>query len=203
MLHIEQAIIVEGKYDKIHLSQIVDAVIIVTNGFGIYKDKDIQALVRHYAKTTGIIIMTDSDSAGNMIRGRIKSIAGDDAKIYNAYVPEIFGKEKRKNAPSKEGKLGVEGIEPALICEALERCGVRFCGERSGERVTMQRFIEDGVSGGKNSRKMREEMCRALKVPCVSSKALLDIVNSLMSAEEYRELITSLKCTCKTDGSVL
>ncbi len=195
MLHIEQAIIVEGKYDKIHLSQIVDAVIIVTNGFGIYKDKDIQALIRHYAKTKGIIIMTDSDSAGNMIRGRIKSAAGEGAKIYNAYVPEIFGKEKRKTAPSKEGKLGVEGIEPQLICEALQRCGVGFCGERSGDRVTMQQFIEDGISGGRNSRSLREEMCKKLNVPCVSSKALLDIVNSLMSAEEYRVLITSLKGT--------
>lgn len=195
MLHIEQAIIVEGKYDKIHLSQIVDAVIIVTNGFGIYKDKDIQALIRHYAKTKGIIIMTDSDSAGNMIRGRIKSFAGEGAKIYNAYVPEIFGKEKRKTAPSKEGKLGVEGIEPKLICEALQRCGVQFCGERSGDRVTMQQFIEDGISGGRNSRKMREEMCKKLNVPCVSSKALLEIVNSMMSAEEYKGLITSLKGT--------
>ena len=139
--------------------------------------------------------MTDSDSAGNMIRGRIKSIAGEGAKIYNAYVPEIFGKEKRKNAPSKEGKLGVEGIEPELICEALQRCGVQFCGERSGERVTMQQFIEDGISGGRNSRSLREEMCKKLNVPCVSSKALLDIVNSMMSAEEYRGLITSLKGT--------
>ena len=94
-IKLKQAVIVEGKYDKIHLSQLVDAVIITTNGFGIYKDSDTAELIRHYAKTTGIIILTDSDSAGNQIRGRIKSIV-PEGKIYNAYVPEIFGKEKRK-----------------------------------------------------------------------------------------------------------
>lgn len=192
MIHIEQAIIVEGKYDKIHLSQIVDAVIIVTNGFGVYKDKDIQALIKHYARTTGIVIMTDSDSAGSMIRGRVKSIAGEGAKVYNAYIPEVYGKEKRKVCPSKEGKLGVEGIEPRLISEALQRCGISADSRKDRERITMQQFILDGFSGGKNSAERRRRLCEALGVPRVSSKALLEIVNSVMSADEYGELVEKL-----------
>ena len=108
-LKIPYAIVVEGKYDKIKLSSIVDAVIIVTNGFGIYKNKETAELVRYYAEKTGIVILTDSDTAGFRIRGHIKSIV-PKGKIINLYSPEIFGKEKRKTEPSKEGKLGVEGI---------------------------------------------------------------------------------------------
>lgn len=192
MIHIKQAVIVEGKYDKIHLSQFIDAVIIAVNGFQIFSDKDKQQLIKHYAKTTGIVIMTDSDSAGMMIRGRIKSIAGD-AAVFNAYVPEIFGKEGRKAAPSKEGKLGVEGIEPQLIMNALERCGITASDRPEGEPVTMQDFISDGISGGKNSAEKRRKLLEAIDMPqSLSSKALLEVINSMMTKEEYRSLADRL-----------
>ena len=123
MIKIDQAIIVEGKYDKIKLASIVDAVIIVTNGFGIFKDTEKLALIRYYAEKTGIIILTDSDSAGRKIRGYIKG-AVSNGKITNVYIPDIFGKEKRKEKPSAEGKLGVEGIKPEILLAAFEKSGI-------------------------------------------------------------------------------
>ena len=193
MVHIEQAVIVEGKYDKIHLSQFLDAVIIAVGGFGVFKDKDTQQLIRHYAQTVGIVIMTDSDSAGMLIRGRIKSIAAG-GRIYNAYVPEILGKEKRKQSPSKEGKLGVEGIEPQAILEALGRCGITPCERKeSGVRVSMQDLIADGLSGGKNSSQKRQRLLSELGLPqSLGTKAMLEVINSMISAEEYRELVVKI-----------
>lgn len=186
-IHIEQAIIVEGKYDKIHLSQFIDAVIIVTNGFGIYKNEDTLSLIKHYAATSGIIILTDSDSAGNQIRGKIKGIV-KNGKVLNAYVPEIFGKEKRKSSPSKEGKLGVEGIRPELVIEALRRCGAEPSQKKTGG-VTLTDFLKDGFSGGKNSTLRRKELLSRLGLPqSLSSKATLEVVNSVMSFEEYKKL---------------
>lgn len=191
-IHIEQAIIVEGKYDKIHLSQFVDAVIIVTNGFGIYKNEDTLSLIRHYANTSGIIILTDSDNAGNQIRGKIKGVVRD-GKVLNAYVPEIFGKEKRKSVPSKEGKLGVEGIRPELVIEALEKCGAKLSHKKTGG-VTMTDFLEDGFSGGKNSTLRRKELLSKLGLPqSLSSKATLEVVNSVMSFEEYKKLAEEIE----------
>lgn len=191
-IKLKQAVIVEGKYDKIHLSQLVDAVIITTNGFGIYKDSDTAELIRHYAKTTGIIILTDSDSAGNQIRGRIKSIV-PEGKIYNAYVPEIFGKEKRKTSPSKEGKLGVEGISPKLIIEALERAGIGQDTSQEREKVTMTDFINMGLSGGKNSGELRKKLLSQLGLPqSLTARATLDAVNSMMSKDEFLRLTQEL-----------
>ncbi len=183
-LHLNKAVIVEGKYDKIHLSQFIDAVIIQTNGFGIYKDDKVSDLIKHYAKTSGIIILTDSDSAGNQIRARIKSIV-PDGKVQNVYVPEILGKEKRKTSPSKEGKLGVEGIPKELIIEAIKRAGIES-SEKDNEKVTMQDFIELGLSGGRNSSELRKEVLKKLSLPqSLTSKATLDAVNSIMSREEF------------------
>lgn len=191
-IKLKQAVIVEGKYDKIHLSQLVDAVIITTNGFGIYKDSDTAELIRHYAKTTGIIILTDSDSAGNQIRGRIKSIV-PEGKIYNAYVPEIFGKEKRKASPSKEGKLGVEGISPKLIIEALERAGIGQDTSQEREKATMTDFINVGLSGGKNSGELRKKLLSQLGLPqSLTARATLDAVNSMMSKDEFLRLAGEL-----------
>lgn len=191
-IKLKQAVIVEGKYDKIHLSQLVDAVIITTNGFGIYKDSDTAELIRHYAKTTGIIILTDSDSAGNQIRGRIKSIV-PEGKIYNAYVPEIFGKEKRKASPSKEGKLGVEGISPKLIIEALERAGIGQDTSQEREKATMTDFINVGLSGGKNSGEARKKLLSQLGLPqSLTARATLDAVNSMMSKDEFLRLAGEL-----------
>lgn len=193
MIHLKQAVVVEGKYDKIRLSSITDAVIIVTNGFGLYKDKEKQELIRFYAKKTGIIILTDSDSAGFKIRGLIKGIAGD-GEIINVYVPEIFGKEKRKASPSKEGKLGVEGIDNEIILSALEKAGV-FCENKpQREKVTAIDFYEDGLSGGHDSSSFRKKLLKQLDLPFqVGTKALLEIINTMMSRDEYKSCIEKLK----------
>ena len=135
MIKIDKAIIVEGKYDKIKLSSIVDAVIIVTNGFGIFKDREKLELIRYYANTTGIIILTDSDSAGRKIRGYIKgALNGGD--IINVYIPDIFGKEKRKDKPSAEGKLGVEGVNSRILLEAFEKSGITASESNSEPDIT-------------------------------------------------------------------
>ncbi len=193
-LYLKQAIVVEGKYDKIHLSQFVDAVIIVTNGFQIYKHPDTAELIRHYAKKDGIIILTDSDSAGNQIRGRIKSIV-PDGKIYNAYAPEIFGKEKRKPSFSSEGKLGVEGTAPELIVEAIKRSGAvsEIDKKPEGERITMQDLLSDGITGGKQSAEKRKKILRELSLPTnVSTKGTLELLNSVLTKDGYKELVERL-----------
>ncbi|MBQ8883622.1 MAG: DUF4093 domain-containing protein [Oscillospiraceae bacterium] len=193
MLHIKQAIVVEGKYDKIKLSSITDAVIIVTNGFSLFKDKEKQALIRFYAEKTGIIILTDSDSAGFKIRNLIKNIA-KDGNIINVYVPEIFGKEKRKADFSKEGKLGVEGIDKEIIINALEKAGV-FCENTvTREKITNLDFYEDGLSGGPDSSNLRKKLLKYMDLPqLLSSKALLEIVNTMYSKDEYKEIITKIR----------
>ncbi|MBQ7757090.1 MAG: DUF4093 domain-containing protein [Oscillospiraceae bacterium] len=193
MLHIKQAIVVEGKYDKIKLSSITDAVIIVTNGFSLFKDKEKQALIRFYAEKTGIIILTDSDSAGFKIRNLIKNIA-KDGNIINVYVPEIFGKEKRKAEFSKEGKLGVEGIDKEIIINALEKAGV-FCENTvTREKITNLDFYEDGLSGGPDSSNLRKKLLKYMDLPqLLSSKALLEIVNTMYSKDEYKEIITKIR----------
>lgn len=192
MIHLKQAVVVEGKYDKIKLSSITDAVIIATNGFQLFKDKEKQALIRFYAKKTGIIILTDSDSAGFKIRSLVKNIA-KDGEIINVYVPEIFGKEKRKTGFSKEGKLGVEGIDKEIIVEALEKAGV-FCESiEEKEKITMLDFYEDGLSGKPDSSSLRKKLLRHLELPqLVSCKSLLEIINVMMTREEYKKLIKIL-----------
>ena len=125
MLHTNMAVIVEGKYDKIKLSSIIDAVIIPTNGFGVFRDKEKMSLIRYYASNTGIIIMTDSDTAGFKIRNHIKGSVGN-AKVVNVYIPDIYGKERRKTEYSKEGKLGVEGVPDKIIIESLKKAGISF-----------------------------------------------------------------------------
>ena len=193
MLHIKQAIVVEGKYDKIKISSITDAVIIATNGFSLFKDKEKQALIRFYAEKTGIIILTDSDSAGFKIRNLIKNIA-KDGKIINVYVPEIFGKEKRKSEFSKEGKLGVEGIDKEIIINALEKAGV-FCENADDrDKITNLDFYEDGLSGCPDSSKLRSKLLEHLDLPqLLTSKALLEIVNTMFSRDEYKELIKKIR----------
>ncbi len=193
MLHIKQAIVVEGKYDKIKLSSITDAVIIVTNGFSLFKDKEKQALIRFYAEKTGIIILTDSDSAGFKIRSLIKNIA-KDGNIINVYVPEIFGKEKRKTEFSKEGKLGVEGIDKEIIVKALEKAGV-FCEKADNrEKITSLDFYEDGLLGRPDSSNLRKKLLKYMDLPqLLSSKALIEIVNTMYSKDEYKEIINKIR----------
>jgi ribonuclease M5 len=184
MIKIKEAIIVEGKYDKIKLSSIVDAVIITTNGYGIFKDREKLELIRYYAGKTGIIIMTDSDSAGRRIRGYIRS-AVKDGKIVNVFIPDVFGKEKRKEKPSAEGKLGVEGISRNLIVEALKKSGITASERTEKPDITNVTLYELGLSGGKNSSELRRRLQKRLGLPeYMSASSLIEVLNTMMSAEE-------------------
>ena len=152
MIHIAQAIIVEGKYDKIKLSSILDAVILVTNGFHIFHDAEKMSLIRYYAKTTGVIILTDSDTAGFKIRHYLKG-AVHEGKLYHVYIPDIYGKERRKDKPSAEGKLGVEGIDKKRLLEAFGKAGI--LAEEAPEKtdpITKLDLYELGLSGGADSK---------------------------------------------------
>ncbi len=189
MIHIDGAIVVEGKYDKIKLSRMVDCPIITTGGFGVFKSDETKALLRWYAEHGGIIILTDSDSAGFRIRGYIKGIV-NSGEVKSAYIPDIFGKEKRKQKPSAEGKLGVEGVSERVIAEALERAGV--IGERAEDRrkITRTDLYDDGLFGGGDASKKRAELLKRLGLPeRLSVSGLLDVLNSSMSFEEYKKAV--------------
>lgn len=194
MIKINEAVIVEGKYDKIKLSGILDTVIIETDGFAIFKDKEKQQLIRFLSEKRGIIIMTDSDSAGFKIRSFINGITKSE-NIKNVYIPDVYGKEKRKTEMSKEGKLGVEGISTELIMSALQKSGV-FCSEndkKEGREITRTDFFEDGISGRDNSSEIRKSLAKSLGLPeRISSSALLKIINSYMTYDEYKNAINSL-----------
>lgn len=186
MLHLEQAIIVEGKYDKIKLNSIIDGVIITTNGFSVIKDKEKIELIRYFAKKKGIIILTDSDSAGFKIRNYIKG-AVKDGKITNVYIPDVFGKEKRKTAPSKEGKLGVEGIDKGILLKAFEKAGI-LSSETTEKRdpITKIDLYEAGLTGGKNSSEKRKAVLKRLDMPqLLTTNSMLEILNTMMSREEF------------------
>ena len=193
MLHLEQAVIVEGKYDKIKLSSVVDAVILTTNGFSVIKDKEKLEIIRFFAKNKGIIILTDSDSAGFKIRNFLKG-AISDGKITNVYIPDIFGKEKRKAAPSKEGKIGVEGIDTQILLEAFRKAGV-ISNEADSERepVTKLDLFEAGLSGGNNSAEKRSELLKYLGMPeLMTTNAMLEIINTMMSRDEFMKITAKL-----------
>lgn len=192
MLHIEQAIIVEGKYDKIKLSSIVDAVILVTDGFRIFKDEEKMSVIRYYAETTGVLILTDSDSAGFKIRNYLKGSVG--GKVTNVYIPDVFGKERRKVHPSKEGKLGVEGIDPDVIIDAFRKAGVLFSErDEKKEKITRLDLYTDGLSGGENSSQKRRKLLKTIGLPeLLTTTGMLEILNTMFTVEEYRELIEKI-----------
>ncbi len=191
MIKIKEAVVVEGKYDKIKLSSILDTVIIETDGFSIFKDKEKQKLIRFLSEKRGIVIMTDSDSAGFKIRSFINGITKSD-NIKNVYIPDIYGKEKRKTESSKEGKLGVEGMKTDVIMSALQKAGV-LCSEndkKEGREITHTDFFEDGISGGENSSEIRKSLARQLDLPeKISSSSLLKIINTYMTYDEYKEAV--------------
>ncbi len=193
MIKINEAIIVEGKYDKIKLCSIVDAVIIVTGGFGIFKDAEKLGLIRYYAEKTGVIILTDSDSAGRRIRGYIKG-AIKNGTVKNVYIPDVFGKEKRKVKPSAEGKLGVEGIDGATLLAAFERAGIT-AGERTAlPDITKLTLYELGLSGRENSSELRRRLQKKLGLPSLlSATALTDVLNTMMTAAELAESVAELR----------
>ncbi len=192
-LRLKQAVVVEGKYDKITLSEVIDAVIITTDGFGIYSDPETVKLIQMYAHSVGLVILTDSDTAGQQIRGKIKSIVGD-AEIINVYCPVIFGKERRKLHPSKEGKLGVEGMSISVLREAFIKAGLTGEDRPVREPVTKQDMIQLGLNGSSNSSQFREQVSLSLGLPQkLSSNALRDAVSTLMGREAFFEYIRKLK----------
>jgi len=195
MVKIKEAIVVEGRYDKNTLSQIVDAPILETSGFGIFKDKKQMALLRSVAQKRGLIVFTDSDGAGFLIRNHIKS-AIPGAYLKHAYIPDVMGKEKRKAVPGKEGKLGVEGMKPDIILEALRRAGATIEGQTAtpASQITKQDLMELGLSGGADASARRLKLMKRLDLPeHMSANALLQALNLLYSLEELKAILTELK----------
>ena len=201
MIKITPAIVVEGKYDKNKLSQIFDTTIIEVGGFGLFKDKDKTDMLRRIALTRGIIVLTDSDGAGLVIRNRIKSCIGE-GKVYHAYIPEIYGKEKRKQKPSKEGKLGVEGVPDDVIIQAVKNCGGMLGGDLPQKPLlTKELMYELGLSGRECSKQKRTELMEKLRLPKnLSTNALLDAVNALSEDIEVREYIENLRRSNAADS---
>lgn len=196
MVRIREAIVVEGRYDKNTLAQIVDAPILETNGFGIMKDKAQLALLRRIAEKRGVIILTDSDGAGFVIRNFLKG-ALPPAFVKHAYIPDIRGKERRKTAPGKEGKLGVEGMRPEIILEALRRAGATIEGEATDAPkppITKQDLVELGLSGGQDSSRKRLLLLKKLDLPeHMSSNAMLQTLNLLYSPSEFADIVNALE----------
>ena len=195
-LKVKEAVIVEGKYDKIKLSSLIDGVIIETNGFQIFKDPEQMAMIRRLAETRGILVLTDSDGAGFVIRNHLKGILPPE-QVKHAYIPDIAGKERRKRAPGKEGKLGVEGMPPQLLLEALERAGATFLdgdGPRSprGELTPAQLYVL-GLTGRPDSAQRRQALLKRLDLPeHMSAKALLTVLNALYTSDEVIQLVQTL-----------
>lgn len=196
MIRIKQAIITEGRYDKIRLSNIVDAVIICTNGFAILKDREKQELIKSLAAKTGIIILTDSDSAGFKIRSFIRGFV-KQGEVLNAVTPDIYGKERRKLQPSKQGKLGVEGIPDELLIEALRNAGAtQLDGEARPENpdpVTRVDLMDLGLIGGENCSQRRRELQRRLGLPeLLTAKLLLEVVNKMYKRDEFIQIVHAI-----------
>lgn len=196
MVKIREAIVVEGRYDKNTLAQIVDAPILETAGFGIFKNKEQMELLRRVAKERGLIVFTDSDGAGFVIRNRIKS-AIPASQLKHAYIPDIYGKEKRKSAPGKEGKLGVEGMRPEVILEALRRAGATFEEEPlqsvPPREITKQDLMDLGLSGSPDAGERRKKLLKACRFPeHMSANAMLQALNLLYTLEEVQDLVSGL-----------
>lgn len=194
MIKVDRVVVVEGRYDKNTLSQVIDGLIIETNGFGIFSDSEKLELLRRLAEKRGLLILTDSDAAGFQIRNYLKGAIDPDL-VKHAYIPDIFGKEKRKCTPSKEGKLGVEGMSPEILKEVLKNAGALAPDFWShGEPITGADLYEYGFSGRENSNEKRLALKKRLDLPeRLSSKALLDVLNGLMSREEFLALAEEMK----------
>lgn len=196
MIKLKEAVIVEGKYDKIKLSSIIDGLIIETHGFQIFKDKQQMEMIRKLADTRGILVLTDSDSAGFLIRNYLNG-AIDPGKIKHAYIPDIFGKEHRKDKASKEGKLGVEGVPVKEIVAALNRAGV-LCEDDSespadGRKITKIDLYEFGLSGKADSAQKRKLLLQKLNLPeHLAPNSLVPVLNSIMTYEEFCQTMQNL-----------
>ncbi len=196
MYKIKETVIVEGIYDKIKLSRFLDAVIIVTNGFGVFRDRRILDSIKKMADETGIVILTDSDSAGFRIRAYIKQSV-PKSKVKHAYIPETHGKEKRKSEAGKEGLIGVEGIKDEIILDALRKAGCVIDGSaaapKEGRAITKTDLYKAGMSGGERSLEKRRMMAASLGIPMkISANMLLDILNRLVTYEEFCEIVQNI-----------
>ena len=189
MISVKEVIVVEGRYDKNTLSQVFDAVIVETSGFGLFKDGEKLALLRRLAEKRGLVVLTDSDGAGFVIRNYIKG-AIDPALVKMAYIPDVPGKERRKSSPSKEGKLGVEGMSAEVLIAALRRAGATLGGETATHRtggITQATLYELGLSGRPDSAARRRELLKKLDQPeKLGANALLDVLNALYDEESLR-----------------
>ena len=194
MIKIRQAVIVEGKYDKIKLSGIIDAPIIQTDGFGIFKDKELQLLIRKLAEKRGILVLTDSDSAGFKIRSFIGSTV-NQKDIIHAYIPDIFGKESRKTEPSKEGKIGVEGVSEEIIMQALANAGVLCESAPEPTRpITKLDLYELGFTGGPESSKKRAALLRYYSFPeRLSANSLVKVLNCITTYDRFLEDVNEIE----------
>ena len=193
MIKLDKAVIVEGKYDKIRLSNFLDATIITTDGFGIFKNEEKRSLIKLLAEKSGLVIITDSDHAGQMIRSHIKSFV-KNGEIINLYLPALKGKEKRKSKPSAEGLLGVEGTPDEIITEALDRAGlVHKKEDKIGRKIEKTDLYILGLSGRDNSSILRESLCRFIKIPSLPTNTLLDALNTLYTYEEFPAMIEKWK----------
>lgn len=196
MLKIKEAIVVEGRYDKNTLSQLVDTLILTTDGFQVFQRKDKAALLRRVAAKRGLIVLTDSDGAGFVIRNHLKGIIPQN-QLKQCYIPDVYGKEKRKKTPGKEGKLGVEGMSPAVLEEALRRCGATILGEaakeRNQEEITRLDLFQAGLSGGENSAAKRKALLKRLDLPeHLSANALVQVLNTILTKEEFQAVLQEL-----------
>ena len=191
MLRIREVIVVEGRYDKNALSQVVDAVIVETSGFGIYNDAAKRRMLRALAASRGLIVLTDSDGAGFQIRSFIRGCV-DPALVKHAYIPDVYGKERRKRSASKEGKLGVEGMPPQILLDALLRAGATVEDSesvRKTERISKADLYARGLSGKAESREKRTALLRRLDLPeRLTADGLLDVLNATMSREAFYDL---------------
>ncbi len=194
MIRIREAIVVEGRYDKAALANVADTVIVDTEGFGVFSDREKLALLRRLAQARGLIVLTDSDGGGFLIRNFLKS-AIDPALVKHAYIPDVPGKERRKKSPSKQGLLGVEGMPPAVLEDALRRAGATEVGqEQAGPAaapMTKAELYAMGLAGRPDSARCRARVKKALDLPAgLSANALLDVLNALSSREEVERILS-------------
>lgn len=191
MKKVREVIVVEGRYDKNALRQVVDATVVETGGFGVFKDREKVALLRRLAAERGLILLTDSDGAGFVIRNFLKG-AIPKSQLKQAYIPDVYGKERRKTAPGKEGKLGVEGMSPQVLLQALERCGATFEEGEAGEKrtpITKADLYELGLTGRPDSTARREALLKQLDLPeRMTTNALLEALNILFDRDKFLEI---------------
>lgn len=196
MIRLKEAVVVEGRYDKTTLAQLIDTVILQTDGFGIFKDREKLALLRRVAEKRGLVILTDSDGAGFVIRNYLKGALPRDL-VKHAYIPDLFGKEKRKRRPGKEGKLGVEGMSPEVLETALRKAGATVLGEdetRVPLTLTKSDLYACGLSGGENSREKRKRLLAALDLPeHLSPNAMLPVLSALYDRDALFKVLEKLK----------